>query len=198
MDGARPAPSTAARTGTRGVTRHGTAARRGHGSVEGTGQRGGDTASGRTRVPGGQSHVSSHGAEKGARRGGVCCEGFTRWEGGGVPVGAEMAARWELRPGAGMQPGREGPPPPQPGRASSHGVLKSFPFVETKILCEEEKDKKASETVEGEYSHSCRDGNEVLVPGRGPKPELCPSCGHQPVPGRERSKLSEGLKIMAF
>lgn len=120
-DSAHPAPTTAAHTGTHGATRHGTA--------EGTWHRGGDT-----HVPGGQSHIPSRGTAGGAGRRGVCWRGVHPWEGGWVPAGAEVAE------GESFFPARRGsrevraPRCPRPGPAFSHGMLKSFPFVETKIL----------------------------------------------------------------
>lgn len=149
-------PSAAARTGARGETQHSTA--------EGTWPPA-------TRS---QRHISSRGAEGGAR--GVCWRGVH-------PVG-----RW-LGPCRGRDRGKVRASSRRRGAAGMGGqlaacgrgvhfptgCLKSFPFVETKILCKEEKDKSVRDCGRRTFSLlQC-----WPVPAREPKPWQCPSARHE-------------------
>lgn len=57
-----------------------------------------------------------------------------------------------------------------------------------------------SETVEGEYSHSCTDGYEVSIPGREPKPQQCPAPRHKlpTAPGPGEQETQWGAKNHGF
>lgn len=174
MDGAHPAPTTAARTGTHGAARH----------------RGGDTHV--------QSHLSSRGAAGGA--GVFAGEGFTR----GKVAGSLPGQR--CRRGESFFPARRGsrearaPRCPRPGPAFSHGMVKSFPFVETKMLCKEEKDRSVRACGRRMFSLLQR-----RPPSAGARAGAAAAAvpilrtpSRPPPPGWERRKLSGGLKIMAF
>lgn len=93
---------------------------------------------------------------------------------------------------------REGTARPAAGARVFPRVLKSFPFVETKILCKEE-GRSVGGWRRGIFSlHSS--GYEALVPGREPKPQQRHPRGAKPAAalGQERRKLRAGLKISTF
>lgn len=93
--------------------------------------------------------------------------------------------------------GREDTALPAAGARVVPRVLKSFPFVETKILCKEEEGRSVRGCSRGIFALRSS-GYEVLVPVRESKPQQCQSPKPPAALGQERRKLSARLKISIF